>query len=67
MNPFSMELLNNIVMRIWRNLWNLSSTLDGILSGPSDLVGLRVLSLLYTDAGVMTTSGKHTPTVISTN
>ena len=28
---------------------------------PSDLVGLSVLCLLKTDAGVMTTSGKHTP------
>ena len=46
MNPFSIELLDNIFMRIWRNLWSLSSTLDGILSGPSDLVGLSVLSLL---------------------
>ena len=32
-----------------------------MLSGPSDLVGLCVLSLLRTAAGVMTTFGRHTP------
>ena len=37
------------------------NTLGGILSGPSDLVGLNVLSLLKTAAGVMTTNGRHTP------
>ena len=58
MNPFSIELLNNIVKGIWRILWNSSSTLGSILSGRSDLVGL---SLLKTAAGVMTTSCKHTP------
>ena len=56
-----MELFNNIVKGIWRNLWSSSSTRGVILSGPSDLVGLSFLSLLKTAAGVMTTSGKHTP------
>ena len=42
------------------NCWSSSSTLGAILSGPSDLLGLSVLSLLKTVAGVMTTSGKHT-------
>ena len=61
MDPFSIELLNSIVRGTYRNFWSSSSTLGGILSGPSDSVGLSALSLLKTDAGVMTTSGKHTP------
>ena len=61
MDRFSIELLNSIVKGIYRNFWSSSSTLGGILSGPSDLVGLSVLSLSKTAAGVMTTSGKHTP------
>ena len=61
MNNFSIQLLNNIVKRIWMNLWSSSSTIGGILSGPSDLVGLSVLSVLKTAAGVMTSFGKYTP------
>ena len=49
-----------IVRGILRNLWSSSSTLCGILSGPSDLVRLSVLCLLCTAARVMTASGKHT-------
>ena len=59
MNPFSIELLNNIV-KGYRKLWSSSSTLGGILSWPSDLVGLSVIRLPKT-AVAMTTSGKHTP------
>ena len=44
-----------------RNLWSSSSALDGILSVPSDLVGLSVYGLLNTATDVMTTPGKHTP------
>ena len=57
--PFSIELLNSIVKGKHRNFWSSSSTLGGILSGPSELVGLSVLSLLKTAAGEMTTSVKH--------
>ena len=42
-------------------MWSSSSTVGGILSGPSDLVGLRVLGLLNTAAEVMSASGIHTP------
>ena len=42
-------------------MWSSSSALGGILSGPSDLVGLSVLSSPKRAAGVMTTSVKHTP------
>ena len=56
-----MKLLDNIAKGIWRKFWSSSSTLGGILSGPSDLVGLSVLSLLKTAAGVMNTYRKHTP------
>ena len=61
MDHFPKELLNNIVKGILRNLWSLSSTHGGILYVPSDLEGLSVLRLLKTAAGVMTASGKHTP------
>ena len=57
MDPFSIELLNNFVKGIWRNLWSSNSTIGGILSVPADFVGLSVLK---TAAEVMATSGNHT-------
>ena len=46
-------------------MWSSSSTLGGILPGPSDLVGLSALSLVKIAAGVMITSGKHTPSKLN--
>ena len=61
MDPFCIELFNNIVNGIYRNLWSSSSTLGVILSGISYFMGLSDLSLLDTAVRVMTTSGKHLP------
>ena len=48
-------------------MWSSSTTICGILSRPSHLVGLGVMSLLNTATGVMTTSGKHTPSELLAN
>ena len=61
MDHFSIELLNNAVNGIERNMGSLNSAHGGILSGPSYLVELSVLNLIHTAAEVMTTSSKHTP------
>ena len=45
-------MLNNNVKGIYRNIRSSSSTPSGILSRPSDLVGLRVSALLNTAAGL---------------
>ena len=56
-----MESFNNIVKGVYGSLWSSCSTLVSVLSGPSDLVGSSVLSLLNTAAQVMSTSGRHAP------
>ena len=61
----SVDLLNNIVNGIYRNIWSSSGTVDCIPSEPSAFVGLSVLSLLSTAAEVMTISGTHTPSELS--
>ena len=65
MDTISIELLNSIDKGIYRNLWSSNNFLGGILSGPSDLVGLSVLILLNTAATVMTISGKNIPFKLS--
>ena len=44
-------------------MWNSCNTLAGIICGHSDLVASSILILIHTADGVMTTSGKHIPSV----